>query len=211
MVIDNNVVANLAYKIHLEGPQGDLVESVEEQAPREILFGIDRLISGFEKGLFGKGTGDFSFEIQSEDAFGPFLEELKVPVSKEAFMDRGTLREDLLYVNNTINMLDQNGRQLRGTIREIHEEDVLMDFNHPFAGKNLYVTGNVLSLRSATEYDIDAHSGCGCGGGSCGCGGGHEHHSHSEGSCCSTDSHGEEGCEVCGTPSKQQQESVASR
>ena len=211
MVIDNNVVANLAYKIYLDSPQGEMVESVEEQAPREILFGIDRLISGFEKGLFGKGTGDFSFEIQSEDAFGPFLEDLKVPVSKEAFMEQGTIRTDLLYINNTINMLDQNGRQLRGVIREIHDEDVIMDFNHPFAGKNLYVTGNVLSIRSATEYDIDAHSGCGCGGGSCGCGGGHGHHSHGEESCCSSDSHGEEGCEVCGTPSKQQQESVASR
>ena len=167
MFIDNNVVANLAYKIYLGGPQGDLVESVDEQSPREILFGIDRLISGFEKGLLGKGTGDFSFKIKSEDAFGPYLEELKVPVPKEAFMDGKTLREDLLYVNNTINMLDQNGRQLRGTICEIHEKDVLIDFNHPFAGKNLFVTGNVLSLRSATEYDIDAHSGCGCGGHDC--------------------------------------------
>lgn len=211
MVIDNNVVANVAYKIYLESPQGEMVEAVEEHAPREILFGKDNLIAGFEKGLMGKGTGDFSFEIQSEEAFGPVREELRVPVSKSAFMDNGNLRDDLIYVDNVINMLDQNGRQLRGVIKEIHDEDVLMDFNHPFAGKSLFVTGNILSLRSATEYDIDAHSGCGCGGGSCGCGsGGHHDHSHGE-SCCSTDSHGEEGCEACGTPSTKQQESVASR
>lgn len=209
MIIDNNIVADVAYKIYLDGPQGEIVESVEENAPREILFGKDRLISGFENGLLGKGTGDFSFEISSEDAFGPVREELRVPVSKNAFMDQGTIRTDLLYVNNSINMLDQNGRQLRGVIREIHDEDVLMDFNHPFAGKNLFVTGNILSLRTATEYDIDAHSGCGCGGGSCGCGGNHSHGEDS--SCCSTDEHGEEGCEACGTPSKKEQESVASR
>lgn len=207
MVIENDMVADVAYKIYLDSPQGKMVESVEEEAPREILFGRDHLISGFEKGLFGKGTGDFSFEIKSEDAFGPVREELRVPVSRNAFMDNGKLRDDLLYVNNTINMLDQNGRQLRGVIREIHDEDVLMDFNHPLAGKDLFVSGNVLSIRTATEYDLDAHGGCGCGG-SCGCGG---NHSHENESCCSTDGRGEESCEACGTPAEKSQQGVMSR
>lgn len=205
MVIENNIVASVAYKIYLNDPQGEMLEAVDEQAPREILFGQDRLIKGFENGLMGKGIGAFSFRIQSEEAFGSFSPELKVLVSKEAFMDNGILREDLLFIDNTLNMLDHNGRQLHGIIREIHEEDVLMDFNHPLAGHDLFVTGNVLSIRTATEYDIDTHSSsCGCGGGSCGCGG---HHSHEHDSCCSD----EEGCEVCGTPSEQKQEGVMSR
>lgn len=209
MIIENNTVASVAYKIYLESPNGEMVESVEEQSPREILLGRDHLISGFENGLLGKGIGRFSIEIDPEDAFGPFYPELKVPISKSAFMDQGTLRDDLLFVNNTINMLDQNGRQLRGVIMEINEEEVLMDFNHPFAGKNLFVSGNILSIRSATEYDLASHGGgCGCGSGGCGCGSGHSHDEHS--SCCSSDSHGEEGCEACGTPSEKSQQSVMS-
>ncbi len=207
MVIDNNTVAQVAYKIYINGPEGELVESVEEQSPREILIGRDHLISGFENGLLGKGVGAFSFQITPEEAFGPVFAELKVPVSKSAFMDQGSLRSDLLYVNNVINMLDQNGRQLRGVIMEIGEEDVLMDFNHPFAGKDLFITGNILSIRTASEYDLAAHSGCGCGSGGCGCGGHHDHHAEHE-SCCSE--HGEEGCEVCGTPAEKQQQSALS-
>jgi FKBP-type peptidyl-prolyl cis-trans isomerase SlyD len=209
MVIENNTVAHVAYKIYINGPEGEMVESVEEQAPREILLGSDHLISGFENGLLGKGVGEFSFKIEPEDAFGPVFSELKVPVPKTAFMDQGSLRSDLLYVNNTINMLDQNGRQLRGVIMEIGDESVLMDFNHPFAGKDLFVTGNILSIRTANEYDLAAHtSGCGCGSGSCGCGSHHHEHAEAD-SCCSE--HGEEGCETCGTPSQKQQQSVMSR
>ncbi|MBE0649329.1 MAG: hypothetical protein IH595_00675 [Bacteroidales bacterium] len=211
MVIENNTIANVAYKIYINGPEGDLVESVEEHSPREILLGSDHLISGFENGLLGKGVGTFSFKISPEDAFGPVFPELKVPVSKDTFMDQGTLRSDLLYINNAINMLDQNGRKLRGVITEIGDNDVLMDFNHPFAGKDLYVSGNILSIRTANEYDLAAHGGgCGCGGSSCGCGGGHHHHDHATNDSCCSD-HGEEGCDACGTPSQKQQQSVMSR
>jgi FKBP-type peptidyl-prolyl cis-trans isomerase SlyD len=209
MVIENNTVASMAYKIYLDSPNGEMVESVDEQSPREIILGKDHLISGFENGLLGKGIGEFSIEIDSENAFGPIFPELKVPVQKTAFMDQGTLREDLLFVNNTINMLDQNGRQLRGVIKEIGEEEVLMDFNHPFAGKNLFVSGNIFSIRSATEFDLVSHGGCGCGSGGCGCGSGHSHHDE-HANCCSSDSQGEEGCEACGTPSKKSQDGVMS-
>ena len=207
MVIENHTVASVAYKIYLNGPDGELVESVEEQSPKEILMGKDHLISGFENGLLGKGIGEFLLDIDPEGAFGPVFSELKVPVSKNAFMDQGTLREDLLYVNNTINMLDQNGRQLRGTILEIGDEDVIMDFNHPYAGRNLFIAGNILSIRTATEFDLDSRGGCGCGSGGCGCG---NNHSNEHSSCCSSDNHGEEGCEACGTPSEKSQQDVMS-
>lgn len=176
MTIDKNTVASIAYKIQLEGPQGEIVESVSEVNPREMIFGNGQLIAGFENGLMGKGIGKFAFEIPSEQAFGPKRFELQVPVPKEAFMDNGKLREDLLFVNNTINMLDDAGRQVKGVVLEINETDVLMDFNHPLAGKKLYVTGNVFSIRTATEYDFAPSGGCGCGGGSCGCGSGHHEH-----------------------------------
>ncbi len=199
MIVENNTVASVAYKIYLGSLNGEMVESAEEQSPREILLGKDHLISGFENGLLGKGIGEFSIEIVPENAFGPVFSELKVPVSKNAFMDQGTLREDLLFVNNTINMMDQNGRQLRGVILEISDEEVLMDFNHPFAGKNLFISGNILSIRSATEHDLASHGGCGCG---------HSHDEHAD--CCSSNSHGEEDCEVCGTPSEKSQDGLKS-
>lgn len=205
MIIDKDTVATIAYKINLNGPDGEMIEYADENSPRELVFGHGQLIPGFENNLMGKELGDFVFEIQPEQAFGPVRYELQVPVPKEAFMDGDKLRDDLLVVGNKINMLDDAGRQIKGVVLEVNESDVLMDFNHPLAGKKLHVSGNVLSIRTATEYDwAPAHSGCGCGGGSCGCGSGHSHQQEGD-SCCSD----EEGCEACGTtPAQHEKQGV---
>jgi FKBP-type peptidyl-prolyl cis-trans isomerase SlyD len=202
MIIENDTVATIAYKINIDSPDGEMIEYADEASPRELVFGHGQLIAGFENGLTGKGLGDFSFEITPEEAFGPVRYELQVPVPKEAFQDGDKIREDLLFVGNKINMLDDAGRQVQGVVMEVNEADVLMDFNHPLAGKKLFVSGNVLSIRTATEYDYAPAHSCGCGGGSCGCGGGHGHH-HAEGESCCSD---EESCEVCGpTPAHAEQ------
>ncbi|MBN2639254.1 MAG: FKBP-type peptidyl-prolyl cis-trans isomerase [Bacteroidales bacterium] len=204
MIIDKDTVATIAYKILLESPEGEVIESVSEANPRELIFGNGQLIAGFENDLMNRGIGDFTFEISPDQAFGPVRFELQVPVPKEAFMDNGSLREDLLIVGNSINMLDDAGRQVKGVVVEINDTDVLMDFNHPLAGKTLFVSGSVFSIRTATEYDLTpSYGSCGCG--SCGCGSGHGHDHHSEGDSCCSD---EEGCEACGTTPKHENQGV---
>ena len=73
---------------------------------------------------------------------------------------------------------------MQGKVAEVREDIVVMDFNHPMAGKTLNFSGKVIEVREATEQELTdglfgekkAHQG-GCSG-SCsddccsGCGGG---------------------------------------
>lgn len=212
MHIDKNTVATLAYSMHIDNPEGELLEMIEEQQPKEMIFGFDSLIPGFEKQMMQREVGSsFSFVVTPEEAFGSYRDEMLVDVPKQAFMINGELRSDLLFVGNEIAMMDHQGNPIKGKVLELTDEQVKMDFNHYLAGKQLFVEGKVLDVREVTPDDLQPKNscgtGCGCGSGqkeeSSGCcsdGGHHGHHHH----------HGEDDCQVCGNPSDQQGEGIGS-
>ena len=51
-------------------------------------------------------------------------------------------------------MEDENGYPLSGKILEVSNESVLVDFNHPLAGLDLYFEGKILEVREATTEEI---------------------------------------------------------
>lgn len=204
MKIDNNTVALVAYKIHTNSPEGELIEFADEKNPREMIFGYEKVIPGFETNMMGMNDGDsFNFQIDPEQAFGEYRDEMMVDVPKSAFMVNGELREDLLYISNVISMMDNHGNPIKGTILEVGNESVKMDFNHALAGKKLFVSGQVISVRPVSEADLQPQGG-GCCGGGCGCGPTeekpqHEHaHSHADG----------DNCGVCGNPPELQGQGI---
>jgi FKBP-type peptidyl-prolyl cis-trans isomerase SlyD len=90
----------------------------------------------------------------------------------------GELQEDLLVIGNRLPMRDSEGNALDGTVVEVNEAAVVMDFNHPLAGQDLFFTGNVVNVREASADELNhrhvhghshGHShdheqgGCGCG------------------------------------------------
>lgn len=193
MVIDRNTVANLVYSIHINDEYGEVIENSQNE-PKDLLFGFDRMISGFEKNLMGMEEGnDFRFTIESGEAFGDIREEMVVNVPKTAFMVNGKLREDLIFLGNTISMMDNAGSPLKGKVIEITDEKVKMDFNHPLAGEKIFVFGKVLGVREVTAEDLEPKGGCGSGG--CGC----STEGSSEGGCgCSTEKETAEASSGCG-------------
>jgi len=70
-------------------------------------------------------------------------------------MHDGEIDHEMLVPGRTIPMRDEEGRQLLGTVAEVQENQVIMDFNHPMAGIDLYFTGSIESVRSATSEEID--------------------------------------------------------
>lgn len=197
MIIDKNTVATLVYSIHLHNVDGEIIEDAQKE-PKELLFGFDKMISGFESNLTGMSAGnDFSFNLSSAESFGEKRNDMLVDVPKSAFMVNGNLREDLIFLGNEISMMDNHGRPLKGRVIEIMDESIKMDFNHPLAGEGLYVVGKVLNVREMTAEDLEPKSG-GCGSG-CGCSS--EGGESQSGAGCSTEkehSHDDGGC-GCGS------------
>ena len=203
MIIDKNTVAQVAYKIHANSRDGELIEFADESNPRSMIFGYEKVIPGFETNMMGKEAGvEIDFELNPDQAFGDYKTEMIIKVPKQAFMVDGKLREDLLYLGNEISMMDNQGNPVRGKVVEVNEGEVTMDFNHALAGKKLFITGKILSVRGITQEDLQPQS-SGCCGGGCGCDPTEEKveqhaHSHAEG----------DDCQVCGNPPEQQGQGI---
>ncbi|MFN0275614.1 MAG: peptidylprolyl isomerase [Chitinophagales bacterium] len=154
-MISNNKVVTLTYKLHENNAEGGLIEQVNSDNPFVFLFGAGSLLPEFEQNLQGKIVGStFGFGIQAENAYGLMDDTAIEYVPKEIFMLDGVLAEDLLVIDSVINLRNQDGHLVRARVVEVSEAEVLLDFNHPLAGVNLYFTGEVLDIRDATSEEI---------------------------------------------------------
>ena len=148
---DKHVVA-VSYRLEVEGK---IADSASADAPLEYIQGTGMLIPGFEAAVSGKEPGEsFEITLQPEEGYGAYNPQYCFPIPKSSFEVDGKLREDLLHIGAIIPMLNSNGQVIQGTIAEIAEDSVTMDFNHRMAGKVLHFTGEVVSVRQATMKEL---------------------------------------------------------
>jgi FKBP-type peptidyl-prolyl cis-trans isomerase SlyD len=156
MIVEKHKVVTLHYKLQEDDATGEMIEETFGSQPLEFIYGTGSMIPEFERQLAGMKTGDaFAFGIKSQDAYGDFNPEAIVNVPISAFVIDGRLAEELLEVGRTLPMQDDQGHRMTGIIAEVGEKEVVIDFNHPMAGVNLYFTGLVESVRDATPSEID--------------------------------------------------------
>ncbi|MCK7536997.1 MAG: hypothetical protein MZV63_41565 [Marinilabiliales bacterium] len=48
----------------------------------------------------------------------------------------------------------QDGQKLNGVVAEVQENIVVMDFNHPLAGDDLFFQGHIVDVREATAQEL---------------------------------------------------------
>lgn len=182
MKIDNNKYVALQYELYAGSAEArDLVEQTTPERPFEFIYGMGMVLPAFEKNLFGLEEGDkFDFTLSVENGYGAYQEEYVMPLNKEIFVNaEGKFDEEVIFEGNVIPMMDSEGNQLMGLVKSVEPATVVVDFNHPLAGKELHFVGVVETVREATEEDINKFfggqaGGCGSGcgdGGSCGCSG----------------------------------------
>lgn len=192
MKISANKFVSLTYDLNVgEGDDLELMEKATPENPLEFIFGTNSMIEAFEQNLENLEEGDsFSFTLKPEDAYGDYDEERVVDLPKNIFEVDGKIDENVIFDGNTIPMMDSNGNRLNGSVVEIKDDVITMDFNHPLAGEILNFAGKILTVRDASAEEIAAlfapQGGCGCGDhgdgcecgdqessdcGSCGCGG----------------------------------------
>jgi FKBP-type peptidyl-prolyl cis-trans isomerase SlyD len=120
----------------------------------------------FESNLIGLKQGDnFEMNLKANDAYGEIDEEAIVELAKDIFVIDGVFDEERFTVGSQIPMQSSNGQRLNGTIINLGENSLTMDFNHPLAGIDLHFEGNIIEVREATEEELAPAMGCGCGSG----------------------------------------------
>ena len=106
---------------------------------------------------------------------------------KNIFEVDGKFDSEMIQEGNTVPMMDSNGNRMNGSVLEVRDDVVVMDFNHPLAGETLHFKGEVIDVHEPTAEEIAAMTapagGCGCGCDSCG--GGCGDHEHGDGCGCS--------------------------
>lgn len=180
MKISTNKFVALSYDLTVgEGEERELMEKATAETPLEFIFGTDSMLQAFEKNIDGLAEGDsFDFTLTPEDAYGEYDDDHVVDLPRNIFEQDGVLNEEVIFEGNTVPMMDTNGNRLNGSVVEVKEDVIKMDFNHPLAGETLNFSGKVLTVRESTPEEIAAlfapqGGGCGCGSG-CGCGDGEE-------------------------------------
>lgn len=152
MKISKNSVVSLHYQLHEGTAEGQMVERTEENSPLVYLHGLGQMLEQFEKNLEGKTAGDtFSFGIDHLNGYGPIFEDAVAELPASVFAGN----EDLVQIGNMVPMRGPDGNMINGIITHVQANgDVVMDFNHPMAGVDLWFTGHIESVREADPTEL---------------------------------------------------------
>lgn len=122
-------------RVHYHGrlTTGETFDKSEGRAPLEFEVGSGMVIKGFDDGVTGMAVGEKkTINIPFMEAYGPTNPDMVIPMPKDRFP------QDLeIEVGMPLAMSDGQGQQFQVTVTEIKEDVVVLDANHPLAGKDL--------------------------------------------------------------------------
>jgi FKBP-type peptidyl-prolyl cis-trans isomerases 2 len=171
MKISTNKFVSVSYDLNVgEGDERELMERATTERPLQFIFGTGSMLPAFEDNLNGLNIGDsFQFSLNPENAYGEYDDDNVVELAKSLFEVDGIFDNEYIKEGNTIPMLDSSGQRLMGSVHEVKDDIVVMDFNHPLSGETLHFNGKVIDVHEPTADDIalitETHNGCG--GGEC--------------------------------------------
>lgn len=138
-MIQNGSTVNVHYTGRLTN--GEVFDSSEGRDPLSFTMGTGQIIPGFESALIGKNVGDkVTVNIAPQDAYGEYRKDLLVEVAKSNMPGP-------VEVGQSLQAQAQNGSPLQVTVAEIHENHVIIDGNHPLAGKELIFDIEVVDFQ----------------------------------------------------------------
>ena len=162
------------YKLTLDS--GEEVDSSSDGQPLGIITGSGQIIPGLEKAMMGMTVGDsLKISVESEDAYGQVNTEMFRDVPRSQFPGDIELKPGMTFQTQ-----GPQG-QMPINIKEIKDEDtVVIDLNHPLAGKRLHFDVNIVEVREPTAEELSGlNSGC-----NCGCSAEEKSGCETKGSCC---------------------------
>lgn len=149
MEIKKDTVVSIDYRLHLG--DGKIIDESEPGDPLVFLQGYDEVIPGLEKAVEGKKAGDtLKAQIPPEDAYGDYEPEGVEEVPREEFPADLPLEEGRM-----VSATDEEGDDVDFLVKEVREKTVVVDFNHPLAGKTLHYEVTVRDVRAATEEELE--------------------------------------------------------
>ena len=172
MAIEANQIVSIEYEVK-DGET--VVDSNVGGAPLVFMFGKGQIIPGLENGIVNMAIGEKGdVLVAPEDAYGELNPEAQQEVPKDQFAGID------LEIGMTLYGQGEDGGTVQVIVKEIGEENIIIDFNHPLAGKTLMFSVTINNVRDASaeeamtgipaenkqeeggHCDTDGGAGCGC-------------------------------------------------
>ena len=155
--VESGQFVSVTYKGTLEN--GEVFDTSEGRHPMEVEVGAGQVITGFEKALMGMALNEKkTFTLKPEEAYGYRDDSLT-----HSFKRSEIPAEIDVQVGQTVALSSPEGQQVPARVVEADEEKVVVDLNHPLAGKTLTFDIEVVGISSSpTQQPIDCGTGCAC-------------------------------------------------
>ena len=140
---------------------GEIFDSNIGLDPLEFQVGSESIINGLDQGVIGMNIDDEKdITVKPEEGYGDYNDAfvLTVPLAEM----RANFDPEPGMV---ISIQMENGSLIPARITEVGEENVLLDLNHPLAGKPLHFKVKILAINNEPQLDSSCRS---CSDDSCG-------------------------------------------
>jgi len=130
-----SAAAGSKVKVHYTGTfdDGEVFDSSRERDPMEFEVGAQQVIPGFDQALIGMEIGESKqVKIPEDEAYGPYNPEMIMEVAPDQF-EEGMKVE----VGQQFQVEMGEGNEVVLMVKEVLDDKVVLDANHPMAGKTL--------------------------------------------------------------------------
>ncbi len=130
MPIEINQTVKIMFEVRVDGV---LVNGSRSNKPFEFSFGTGQVIAGLEKRIINMKAGEAAdILVPAKEAYGEYDPNAIQTMPREQFDGIEELK-----VGMQIQGQDENDQPIQFIVKEIGEKEVIIDFNHPLAGKDL--------------------------------------------------------------------------
>ncbi|MCI5148062.1 MAG: peptidylprolyl isomerase [Candidatus Electrothrix sp. MAN1_4] len=126
---------------------GEVIEKRDEKNPATVSIGSGALCKAVEACLFGMEPGQSRIiRVEPEDAYGVHHTELVQQIPLAHF--QGKLDPKLGMVLSLSVERDGQQHKVPATITEVHDDSIMVDYNHPLAGRVIVYEVLLVSIHS---------------------------------------------------------------
>lgn len=145
--IANDTVVKFNYT--LTNDKGETLDQSRGE-PLAYLHGHHNIIPGLEKEMTGKAAGDkFKVTVKPEEAYGEYIAEAVQEVPRANFQGVDNIEVGMQFQSQT-----DDGHVMLVTVKDVNNEVVVVDGNHPLAGVELTFDVEIVEVRAATADEI---------------------------------------------------------
>ncbi|MCC7202504.1 MAG: peptidylprolyl isomerase [Nitrospirae bacterium] len=144
MSVSEGSQVSIEYTLRLDDKT--VIDSNVGGAPLTYVHGSHQIIPGLEKSLTGMKVGDKKeVRVKPEDGYGPVDNNALLEVNKEQVPSESIVK------GSNLQGRDNNGNIFTARVTEVKDKTVVLDFNHPLAGKTLYFEVKVLNILDVPQ------------------------------------------------------------